>query len=79
MSAITKIETAVELAERIMRERGYGHGPCLGATLKKGSSDKWEIEFAYDGMSDRSETTDPPSIVLSVDLRSEVVETVELM
>ncbi len=79
MSTITKIETAVELAKRMMRERGYDHGPCLGATLNKGSTDKWQVEFAYDGMSDRSETTDPPSIVLSVDLRSKEVETVELM
>lgn len=79
MSTITKIELAVELAERMMRDRGYGHGPCLGACLQKGSSGKWEIEFAYEGMSDRSETTDPPSIILSVELSSEEVNAVELM
>ncbi len=79
MSTITKIEMAVELAERMMRERGYGHGPCLGATLQKGSSDKWEIEFAYEGLADRSETTDPPSMLLSVDLQTEEVKTLELM
>lgn len=79
MSTITKIEMAVELAERMMRDRGYGHGPCLGVTLQKGSSDKWQIEFAYEGLDDRSETSDPPSMVLSVDLVSEEVKTLELM
>jgi hypothetical protein len=79
MSTITKIELAVELAERMMRNEGYGHGLCLGVKLQNGAADLWEVEFAYEGMSDRSKTTDPPSIVLAVDLKSEEVKTVELM
>lgn len=79
MSTITKIELAVEMAERMMRNEGYGHGPCLGVRLQNGVADLWEVEFAYAGMSDRSETTDPPSIVLVVDLKSEEVKTIELM
>ena len=79
MSTITKIELAVELAERMMRTQGYGHGVCLGANLQKGETDIWCIEFAYEGLDCRSETTDPPSIVLSVNLSSEEVRSIELM
>ena len=79
MSTITRIEMALDLAERMMRKEGYGHGPFLGVTLQKGATDLWEVEFACEGMSDRSETTDPPSIVLTVDLNSEELKTVELM
>jgi hypothetical protein len=79
MSTTTKIELAVELAERMMRTQGYGHGVCLGASLQKGETDIWCIEFAYEGLDGRSETTDPPSIVLSVNLSSEEVRSVELM
>ncbi|MGB7328766.1 MAG: hypothetical protein WBD31_28065 [Rubripirellula sp.] len=79
MSTVTKIELAVELAERMMKERGYKHGTCLGAKLEKGDEDLWHVEFAYEGMADRSQTTDPPSIVLAVKLASEEVQPVELM
>jgi hypothetical protein len=79
MSAITRIEMAIDLAERSMKDRGYCHGPCLSASLRRGSSNEWEIEFAYEGKNDRSQTTDPPSIVLLVDLNLEMVKTIELM
>ena len=79
MGTITKIELAVELAERMMKDRGYGHGACLGATLEKSATDTWRVEFAYEGMTDRSKTTDPPSIILAVNLTSEDVQPVELM
>ena len=79
MSTITKIELAVELAERMMKDRGYGYGICLGASLKDGASESWQVEFAYEGMTDRSSTTDPPSIILAVNLTSEEVQPVELM
>jgi hypothetical protein len=62
-----------------MKERGYRHGACLGAILEAGTSDLWRIEFAYEGMESRSETTDPSSIVLSVNLTSAEVQPVELM
>ncbi len=80
MSTITKIELAVEIAEKAMENDGYGHGPCLSVRLVGDSSkDKWEVEFAYKGLADRSPTTDPSSIVLLVDLKTEEVTTVSLM
>jgi hypothetical protein len=80
MSTTTKIELAAELAERSMAKNGYGHGPCLSVRLTSGASqDKWEVEFAYEGLTDRSATTDPASIVLLVNLKTEEVTTVELM
>lgn len=80
MSAITKIELAVEVAERSMVKDGYGYGPCLSARLVGDSTkDRWEVEFAYEGLTDRSPTTDPSSIVLLVDLKTKEVSTVELM
>lgn len=54
MGTITKIELAVEIAERSMANDGYGHGPCLSVRLVGDSSkDKWEVEFAYEGLADR--------------------------
>lgn len=79
MSTITKIELAVELAERMMKQRGYKHGTCLGAKLEKGDEDLWHVEFAYEDMVDRSKTTDPPSILLAVKLSSAEVQPVTLM
>jgi hypothetical protein len=80
MSTTTKIETAVGVAERFMENNEYHHGPCLSASLKgESGSDEWEVEFAYEGLVDRSLTSDPPSILLMVNLKSEEVRTVELM
>lgn len=80
MSAITKLELAVEIAGQYMRKDGYSHGPCLGATLREDSSnEEWEVEFAYEGMETRSRTSDPPSILLVVNLSTEEVQSVELM
>ena len=80
MSTTTRIELAAEAAEAFMAKRGYGHGPCLAVRLQGASTDdKWEVEFAYQGLTDRSATSDPPSIVLLVDLKSEEVSSLELM
>lgn len=80
MSTITKIELAAEIAERSMAKDGYGHGPCLSVRLVGDSlKDKWEVEFAYEGLADRSPTSDPCSIVLLVDLKTEEVTTISLM
>ena len=80
MSTTTRIELAAETAEDFMAKEGYCHGPCLSVRLLGTSiDDKWEVEFAYEGLTDRSATTDPPSIVLLVDLKSEQVKSLELM
>jgi hypothetical protein len=80
MSTTTRIELAAETAERFMTKEGYGHGPCLAVKLQgESADDKWEVEFAYEGQVDRCATSDPPSIILLVDLKSEQVTTLELM
>jgi len=80
MSTTTKIELAVEVAERFMSRNGYGHGICLGASVKQdAAAENWEVEFAYEGLMNRSPTSDPPSIVLLVNLKTEDVSTLELM
>lgn len=80
MSTTTTIEHAVEVAERFLLKNGYAHGACLGARLKgESATENWEVEFAYEGLKDRCQTSDPPSIVLLVDLKTEAVSTVELM
>lgn len=43
------------------------------------SKDKWEVKFAYEGLADRGPTTDPSSIVLLVDLTTEVATIISLM
>lgn len=77
MSTTNKIETAVDVAERFLASNGYRHGPCLAA-IRLGES-TWEVEFAYEGLLDRSSTTDPPSIMLVVNLITEEVRSLELM
>jgi len=74
VSPTTKIASAVEITERNMKDHGYRHGPCLAAKiLGLSTSDRWEVEFAYEGLTDRSPTSDPPSILLAVDLKDEDV------
>jgi hypothetical protein len=80
MSTTTGIVHAVEIAEQYMANHGYGHGPCLGAkVIELSSDDKWEVEFAYEELLDRAPTCDPPSIILSVDVKNAEVDPVELM
>ncbi|MEO8497434.1 MAG: hypothetical protein ABI614_20375 [Planctomycetota bacterium] len=80
MTTTTKIALAVELAERHMLDNGFRSGPCLGArTIGPSSAEIWEVEFAYEGLLERSPTTDPASIMLAVNLKDEEVTTEELM
>lgn len=80
MSTTTSIETAVDIAEQFMEKNEYRHGACLSASLKHESgSDDWEVEFAYEGLANRSQTSDPPSIILIVNLKTEEVRSFELM
>jgi hypothetical protein len=79
MSTGTKIVSAVEIAVRHMKDHGYRHGPCLAAKiLGLSTSDRWEVEFAYEGLTDRSPTTDPPSILLAVNLSAAEVTPLEM-
>jgi len=80
VSTTTKIASAIEIAERFMSDNNYQHGACLGASIVGlATGDCWEVEFAYEGLSNRSPTTDPPSIVLAVELINETVKPLELM
>ncbi len=80
MTRTTKIALAVESAERHLTDNGYRHGPCLGArTVGPTSCDVWEVEFAYEGLLERSQTTDPASIVQAVHLKNEEVKSLKLM
>lgn len=80
MNTTTKIDLAVETAEHFMAKEGYAHGPCLSASLRgNADNDCWQVEFAYEGLMDRSATSDPASIVLLVNLKRDDVRSIELM
>ena len=58
---------SITKASNFLSDRGYLHGKCLGAKIKKTyAQETWEVEFAYEGLEVRSLTTDPPSIMLNV-------------
>ena len=71
-----KEETAIEIAEAYITGAGYAHGPRICTELTKGN---WRIEFAYEGLTERSPTTDPPSILLEVDRQTKLAKLVSLM
>lgn len=74
-----KQEAALEKSLTYMSKNGYQHGPCLGIS-SRGDIDggRWSVEFAYAGLTERSPTTDPPSIVLLVDIAANVVAAAEM-
>lgn len=58
---------AIKRAEKFLTDEGHRYGICLGAEVKLNyPRETWEVEFAYEGMQERSHTTDPPSIVIAV-------------
>lgn len=73
-------DVAIAIAEANMREGGHAQGPCLDCR-PTGSPETalWEVELAYVGEMGRSETTDPPSIVLQVNLTTKQVQLIDLM
>jgi hypothetical protein len=73
-------DDAIELASAFMTKDGYQHGKCLSAEIApRHESETWEVEFAYEGMEERSPTTDPPSIVIAVESESREARLATLM
>lgn len=73
-------DEAIKLAVDFLADDSYRHGKCLSAEIASGYEEEtWEVEFAYEGLDERSETTDPPSIVIVVDLKGENVRLASLM
>jgi hypothetical protein len=65
-------DEAIKLAEDFIAREGYRHGKCLGAEVRSNCEERtWEVEFAYEGLQERSQTTDPPSIVIAVDFKGQ--------
>ncbi len=76
----SKSNDAVATAVEFMSKNGYRHGSCINVVQSNIESDEqWEVELAYDGLHDRSPTSDPPSIKLDVNIRSGKVTPIELM
>jgi hypothetical protein len=70
-------DQAVQIAKEFLTSQGFRHGSCIGVNPL--SQTAWEVEFAYEGLNSRSDTTDPPSILLRVDLSTQNVDSIELM
>jgi hypothetical protein len=80
MKVTTKNSAAIAIAEQDMTQHEFKHGPCIQCrAVGSEESAIWEVEFAYEGNTDRSETTDPPSILLEVNLNTQMVRTIDLM
>lgn len=71
---------AIALCCEDLAVRGYRYGPVIRAEAV-GAPDAgvWEVEMAYDGQTVRCPTTDPPSIVLWVNIATGDVRLVDLM
>ena len=80
-SASKKTEAiAIAFAESDISSGGYKHGPCISCRpIGAAESDFWEVEFAFAGETGRCETSDPPSIVLRVNVKTKEVQSVDLM
>jgi hypothetical protein len=75
-----KRDDAIKLAVDFLGHDRHRHGKCLSAEIASGYDEPtWEIEFAYEGLNERSETTDPPSIVIAVDFNGNNVRLATLM
>ena len=67
-------EQAITAAEKLMKNEGYAHGPCLGAKqLVASPVSVWEVEFAYQGCTGPSSTTDPSTIELQISINGDDV------
>lgn len=75
---MTKRADAIAIAELYCAE--YKHGPCIHCNqIGTTASDYWEVEFAHEGQMGRCETTDPSSILLRVNVRTNEVQCLEPM
>lgn len=73
-------DLAISKAEEYMATSGYKHGPCIGAECVSSQSQAiWNVEFAHEGLNTRSDTTDPPSIVLIVNLDQNTIRPADIM
>ena len=80
MASESQKSDVIAMAESDMSSGGYKHGPCIRChPLGTDASDFWEVEFAYEGQAGRCETSDPPSIVLRVNIKTKDVQSVDLM
>ena len=79
MTNITNRDQAVSVAKAHRRKKGYREGAYLGAKQICSNENKWEVEFAHYGLTERSPTTDPESIRLEVDLTTKEVKSIDLM
>lgn len=80
MTTTTGKTEAITIAEIDMRDGGYKHGPCIQCRpIGTDGTVLWEVEFAYADETGRSETTDPPSILLQVNVSTREVRSVDLM
>lgn len=67
----------VAFASQFITVQGYRHGPCL--SVRQLGNQNWEVEFAHEGQSTRSLTTDPSSILLLINLEIGTVTLLEPM
>lgn len=73
-------DMAIAMAKEYMASQHYKHGPCIGAKCKSSRIPAmWDVEFAHEGLTSRSDTTDPTSIVLIVDLDQNSIRVVDIM
>ena len=73
-------DKAIEQASAFITKDGYLHGACLAAIVSnRYEEETWEVEFAHEGMSERCQTTDPPSILIAVNSKTKDTKLVSLM
>jgi hypothetical protein len=80
MNTWEKQDQAIAFAVNDMAAGKFRHGPIINSHPVGNSESKfWEVELAHYGESGRSETTDPPSILLRVNVETGEVSSVDLM
>ncbi len=73
-------DTAIQKAEEFIATSRHPQGPCIGVRcITPTTQTIWEVEFAHAGFTSRSETADPPSLILVVDLDRNSVRVDSLM
>jgi len=77
---MTKQDQAIAFALNDMKAGKFRHGPVIQSRpIGNADSKFWEIELAHYGEHGRSETSDPASIVLRVNVETGKVSSIELM